>query len=326
MSFRWLLLCFWGCVAHGAPLRSPGEALRAGTPALLTESTAQEWLAWQGAAVLGFFHPSQKGMGLKALAQEYKGRVPLGGVRAGDAAIQRMFNVAEKDLPIILVLQAGTVSMRLGGGSNQATLRTLISSAVASARPPPPPTAAEMRKRTSAATVRVDCAQVKGPCLLLVGSGAPADRFSDTLGEGALRVDAPNGRLARSLGYDPATMGPAALFVVKGNSRPRLSQFAAGSSNAGFTAAGDVDRRLLSTFLRDLREGALSFAGWQWPGLKGSQSPTGGDEGGNSSSKRNESPETNDAARPRADLAAGQYLSGEEEDDTEVIELGDDDE
>ena len=83
MDFRWILLCFWGCAAHGAPLRSPGEALRAGAPALLTESTAQEWLAWQGAAVLGFFHPSQKGMGLKALAQEYKGRVPLGGVRAG---------------------------------------------------------------------------------------------------------------------------------------------------------------------------------------------------------------------------------------------------
>lgn len=318
MDFRWILLCFWGCAAHGAPLRSPGEALRAGAPALLTESTAQEWLAWQGAAVLGFFHPSQKGMGLKALAQEYKGRVPLGGVRAGDAAIQRMFNVAEKDLPIILVLQAGTVSMRLGGGSNQATLRTLINSAVASARPPPPPTAAEMRKRTSAATVRVDCAQVKGPCLLLVGSGAPADKFSDTLGEGALRVDDPIGGLALSLGYDPATMGPAALFVVKGNSRPRLSQFAAGSSSAGFTAAGDVDRRLLSKFLRDLQEGALSFAGWQWPALKGSQPPT--------SSKRNESPETNDAARPSADLAAGQYLSGEEEDDAEVIELGDDDE
>ena len=75
--------------AGGASPRLPKDAMRAGVPALLDKDTAKQWLAWEGAAVLGFFHPTQKGMGLKALAADYKGKIPLGGVRHGDAEVQK---------------------------------------------------------------------------------------------------------------------------------------------------------------------------------------------------------------------------------------------
>eukprot|EP01043_Picozoa_sp_COSAG02_P121258 COSAG02_NODE_58081_length_278_cov_1.128492_1_plen_92_part_11 len=91
-----------------------------------------------------------------------------------------MFNVKPEELPVILVLQRGTVSMRLGGGSNPATIKTLINSAIASAGPPPPPPPPPP-VRISAAELRVSCAQVSGPCLILIGEGPEADSFARRL-------------------------------------------------------------------------------------------------------------------------------------------------
>lgn len=292
--------------AGGASPRLPKDAMRAGVPALLDKDTAKQWLAWEGAAVLGFFHPTQKGMGLKALAADYKGKIPLGGVRHGDAEVQKMFNVADNDLPVILVLQRGTVSMRLGGGSNQATLRTLINSALMSAPPPPPPSAADVRKRTSAATVRTDCAQVTGPCLVLVGMGAAADKFSDMLGQDALRLDDPIDNLAVELGYQGSA---PALYVIKGNSRPRVARY----------SGGGADRKAITKFFTDLKEGALSFAAFVWPTNTTKKPKAGGGGGG-----KGEGAAAPPPPRSKAELSSAQYAN--DVDEGEVIELQDDDE
>ena len=120
-------------------VKADPKTFETGEPALLSADTTKDWLGWQGAAALGFFAPNQQGMGLNALAKEYKGKLPIGGVRPTDTAVQQAFGVKPTDLPVILVLQRGTVSMRLGGNSNHATLKTLINSALSSAGPPPPP-------------------------------------------------------------------------------------------------------------------------------------------------------------------------------------------
>lgn len=300
--------------AASAP-RSPGKAMADGVPALLSESTARDWVQWKGAAVLGFFAPNQQGMGLKALAKEYKGRLPLGGVRASDTKVHKAFGVAPKDLPVILVLQSGTVSMRLGGGSNPSTLRTLINSALMSAAPPPPPTKADLRARTSAATVRVDCAKVKGPCLVLVGGGAAADKFSDTLGEQVLRVsDGVRGRLARALGYEYEPNKPA-LYVIKGNARPRLAKY----------GGEPGDREELSQFFNDLKAGQLKFASFAWEMAEDKAKGTGA-EGGTGAGDGDAPSPPSPLERKPADLTAGQYAARDEEGAAEVIELEDDDE
>ena len=102
------------CVANGAEgkaIRSPRAAFETGEPALLSADTTKDWLGWQGAAALGFFAPNQQGMGLKALAKEYKGKLPIGGVRPTDTAVQQAFGVKPTDLPVILVTGHGDVPM-----------------------------------------------------------------------------------------------------------------------------------------------------------------------------------------------------------------------
>eukprot|EP01046_Picozoa_sp_COSAG06_P015186 COSAG06_NODE_965_length_11299_cov_14.725536_7_plen_368_part_00 len=295
--------------AGGKSITTPSAAFEQGQPALLTPKTAKEWLDWQGAAVLGFFAPNQQGMGLKALAGEYKGRLPLGGVRASDVKVQQMFGVKPSDLPTILVLQRGTVSMRLGGGSNPATVKTLINSALSSAAPPPPPPPPPP-VRISAAELRVTCAQISGPCLILVGEGPEADAFAGRLSKQTLRGDLKDKRLLISLGYDEPS--DPTLFVLKGNSRPRVARYA---GKAGDSAA-------LNKFFTDLKEGALAFDPYTWPSVVEPPSPPKAEEGGGGG---NGSRASGSAPRAEAELANGQYAqeSGEE---VEEIVLEDDDE
>merc|ERR550537_107388 len=257
----------------GKTIKTPSAAFAAGQPALLTSDTAKDWLDWQGAAVLGFFAPNQQGMGLKALASEYKGRLPLGGVRASDTRVQQMFNVKPAELPVILVLQRGTVSMRLGGGSNPATLKTLINSALASAGPPPPPPPPPP-VRVSAAELRVSCAQVSGPCLILVGEGPEADSFARRLSKQTLRGDMKDKRLLISLGFDEPS--DPTLFVLKGNSRPRIARYGGRAT----------DSAALNKFFTDLKEGALAFESYRWPTVVEPPAGEGGDEGSDSSGGR----------------------------------------
>lgn len=279
-----------------------------GVPALLSESSTRNWLRWKGAAVLGCFAPNQQGMGLKALAKEYKGRLPIGGVRSSDTKVHKALGVEPKDLPVILVLQSGTVSMRLGGGSNPATLRTLINSALMSAAPPPPPTKADLRARTTADTVRADCAKLKGPCLLLAGGGPAADQLSDTLGAHALRVaDGVRGRLAQALGYQYEPSKPA-LYVIKGSARPRLARYGGAPS----------DRAALGRFLDDLQAGQLKFSRFAWPTAS---APGGGSAG----TADDASPPPKPPEPKPAELTAAQYAASGQDDAAEVIELDDDD-
>lgn len=85
----------------GKAIKTPSAAFDSGQPALVSQDTVKDWLSWKGAAVLGFFAPNQQGMGLKALASEYKGKLPLGGVRATDVKVQEAFGVKPQDLPAI---------------------------------------------------------------------------------------------------------------------------------------------------------------------------------------------------------------------------------
>ncbi len=292
-----------------AAIKTPSAAFATGQPALLTADSAKEWLDWQGAAVLGFFAPNQQGMGLKALANEYKGRLPLGGVRASDTRVQQMFNVKPAELPVILVLQRGTVSMRLGGGSNPATLKTLINSAIASAGPPPPPPPPPP-VRISAAELRVSCAQVSGPCLILVGEGSEADSFARRLSKQTLRGDMKDKRLLMSLGFDDPS--DPTLFVLKGNSRPRIARY---GGRPGDSAA-------LNKFFTELKEGALAFESYAWPTVV--EPPAGGSGDNDSGSERGKA-SLPPPPRAEAELANGQYAQESSEDVEEII-LEDDDE
>ena len=294
----------------GKTIKTPSAAFAAGQPALLTADTAKDWLDWQGAAVLGFFAPNQQGMGLKALANEYKGRVPLGGVRASDTRVQQMFNVKPTELPVILVLQRGTVSMRLGGGSNPATLKTLINSAIASAGPPPPPPPPPP-VRISASELRVSCAQVSGPCLILIGEGPEADSFARRLSKQTLRGDMKDKRLLISLGFDEPS--DPTLFVLKGNSRPRIARYTGRAT----------DSAALNKFFTDLKEGALAFESYTWPSIveprSGGSERTEGDNSGGTATPP-------PPPRAEAELANGQYAQESSEDVEEIILEDDDDE
>ena len=294
----------------GKPIKTPSAAFEAGEPALLTADTAKDWLDWKGAAVLGFFAPNQQGMGLKALASEYKGRLPFGGVRASDTRVQQMFNVKPAELPVILVLQRGTVSMRLGGGSNPSTLKTLINSAIASAGPPPPPPPV----RVSAAELRVSCAQVSGPCLILIGEGPEADSFANRLSKHTLRGDMRDKTLLISLGFDEPS--DPTLFVLKGNARPRIARYGGRAS----------DSAALNKFFTDLKEGALAFESYTWPSVVKPPSA----EGGGSDSDSDSAGERGKGARPppprgEAELANGQYAQESSEAVEEIILEDDDD-
>ena len=201
-----------------------------------------------------------------------------------------------------------------------------------SAPPPPPPSAADVRKRTSAATVRTDCAQVTGPCLVLVGMGAAADKFSDMLGQvrptrpretrvlacpfsdrflpvgvqDALRLDDPIDNLAVELGYQGSA---PALYVIKGNSRPRVARY----------SGGGADRKAITKFFTDLKEGALSFAAFVWPTTTTKKPKAGGGGGG-----KGEGAAAPPPPRSKAELSSAQYAN--DVDEGEVIELQDDDE
>jgi len=288
----------------GKTIKTPSAAFAAGQPALLTPDTAKDWLDWQGAAVLGFFAPNQQGMGLKALANDYKGRVPLGGVRANDVRVQQMFNVKPTELPVILVLQRGTVSMRLGGGSNPSTLKTLINSALASAGPPPPPPPPPP-VRVTAAELRVSCAQVSGPCLILIGEGPEADSFAGRLSKQTLRGDLRDKRLLMSLGFDEPS--DPALFVLKGNSRPRIARYAGRAS----------DSAALNKFFRDLKEGALAFESYTWPSIVAPSTDEGGVNSGANSGRDKASPPP--PPKAEAELANGQYAQESSEAVEEII-------
>ena len=296
----------------GKSIKTPSAAFEAGEPALLTADTAKDWLDWKGAAVLGFFAPNQQGMGLKALASDYKGRLPFGGVRASDTRVQQMFNVKPAELPVILVLQLGTVSMRLGGGSNPSTLKTLINSALASAGPPPPPPPPPP-VRVSAAELRVTCAQVSGPCLILIGEGPEADSFAQRLSKQTLRGDMRDKRLLISLGFDEPS--DPTLFVLNGNARPRIARYGGRAS----------DSAALTKFFTDLKEGALAFESYTWPSVV---KPPPGEGGGGGDS--DSSGERGKGARPpppraEAELANGQYAQESSEAVEEIIIEDDDD-
>ena len=290
----------------GKGIKTPSAAFETGQPALVSQDTVKDWLGWKGAAVLGFFAPNQQGMGLKALASEYKGKLPLGGVRATDVKVQQAFGVSPSELPVILVLQRGTVSMRLGGNSNRGTLKTLINSAIASAGPPPPPPPPPP-VRISAAELRLSCAQVSGPCLILVGEGKEADAFAKRLSKTTLRGDLKDKRLLISLGYDDPD--DPALFVLKGNSRPRVARYAGKNSDT----AG------LSKFFTELKEGALAFESYAWPTNVEPPKSEGGGSGSGGKAKTPAPP------RAEAELANGQYAqdSGKE---VEEIVMEDDEE
>ena len=313
LALAGLLLCVAND-AEGKAIRSPRAAFETGEPALLSADTTKDWLGWQGAAALGFFAQNQQGMGLKALAKEYKGKLPIGGVRPTDTAVQQAFGVKPTDLPVILVLQRGTVSMRLGGNSNHATLKTLINSALSSAGPPPPPPPPPP-VRTSAAELRTECAQIRGPCLVLVGDGLEADAFAETLSkQKVVRGDAKDHRLTEALGYTHA-MGPV-LYVLKGNSRPRVARH---TGKAG-------DRAALTAFFTQLKEGSLQFEAFQWPSVV--KAPEGepdggagsGSGGGGGGKGRDSSPPP-----PQAELTNGQYNAQDSEEVEEIV-LEDDDE
>lgn len=150
----------------------------------------------------------------------------------------------------------------------------------------------------------MDCAKVKGPCLILVGTNV--ETAGETLGRAALRVQDTRGVLAQALGYQPPR---TALYVIKGNARPRLAQYE-GELN---------DRPALKKFLSDLQEGQLTFERFSWP------------EHGNRNDKSQQIPDDSDApvppspATPRgqAELSSGQYVDSDAG-FVEVIELEDD--
>ena len=201
--------------------------------------------------------------------------------------------------------------MRLGGGSNPATLKTLINSAIASAGPPPPPPPPPP-VRISAAELRVSCAQVSGPCLILVGEGPEADSFARRLSKQTLRGDMKDKRLLVSLGFDEPS--DPALFVLKGNSRPRIARYGGRPS----------DSAALNKFFTELKEGALAFESYTWPTVV--EPPTGeGSNGDGDSSGARGKASPPPPPRAEAELANGQYAQDSSEEVEEII-LEDDDE
>merc|ERR1740130_2395430 len=76
----------------------PADAMRSGVPALLSKKTAKKWKAWRGPALLAFYGQGKQNMGLKQLGKEYMGKLPIGGVRPGDTALQQMFGVKPNEV------------------------------------------------------------------------------------------------------------------------------------------------------------------------------------------------------------------------------------
>merc|ERR1711988_810704 len=181
--------------------------------------------------------------------------------------------------------------MRLGGGSNPATLKTLINSALASAGPPPPPPPPPP-VRVTAAELRVSCAQVSGPCLILVVEGPEADSFAGRLSKQTLRGDLRDKRLLMSLGFDEPS--DPALFVLKGNSRPRIARYTGKPS----------DSAALNKFFRDLKEGALAFESYTWPSVVEPPKGEGRSNNGGSAERDRASPPP-PPPRAEAELANG---------------------
>ena len=159
--------------------------------------------------------------------------------------------------------------------------------------------------RISAAELRVRCAQVAGPCLILIGEGKEADAFAQRLSKTTLRGDLKDKRLLIALGYDEPD--DPALFVLKGNSRPRVARY----------AGKNTDTAALSKFFTELKEGALAFESFAWPTNVAPPKSEGSGSGGKAPAPT--------PARAEAELANGQYAqdSGEE---VEEIVMEDDEE
>jgi len=309
--------------AAPAPDQLPAHAMKQGTPTLLSKNSVASWKKWKGPALLAFYGPGKQTMGLKQLAQEYRGKLPLGGVRPNDAALQKMFGVEPKDLPTILVMQNGTPTMRLGGRSDPNTLRTLINSAIGSSSrqsQPPPPPAGPIRVKGS--EIEAKCGEKRGLCILVASSRKTSATTLELLGKAlkgqhVVHVDSREPQLAVALygesgaaGADARPDGGIGLLVVKGRGSPRVMHYAGGVG----------DTRALKQFFDDIQSGLLSFNSFSWP--TAAEKP-----------KREGKP-TDEAAPPpppppgpppaASDRVSGQYAKQQE--NIEVVTLEDDDE
>lgn len=259
------------CVALGATRADaastalrPEAAAAKGVPTLLSKDVSPAWIAYPHPSVLAFFSKTNKNLGLKKLAAEYKGRLAVGGVHPAHAAMHKHFKVTEAELPAYLVVVSGATSMRLSGGSsNLGTLKMLLQSVVSQhVTPPPPP---PLPTPVTASTLRPRCAAVKGTCMV-VASTRRARRKTMAIVARLLRAadkkptalwaDIDDAAVAGALGREGNGAANTMVRVVKGYARPRIASF-----------AGDVvtQQKQFSSFVDDLSSGLLSFERFAWP-------------------------------------------------------------